>query len=133
LGSVVRRFLASRVNQAQSTPIQVAFFESHEAGIPDGEPLPTHILGRFTFDPLHTHAIPEATLPLRDLPPLLISLSYAANTGGMSLFISHRNRDLLQLGNFAPTTNSYLGFRLSDESYLHIHVNRDAPDAPGNA
>jgi len=81
LGSVVRRFLASRVNQAQSKPIQVAFFESHEAGIPDGEPLPTHILGRFTFDPLHTHAIPEATLPLRDLPPLLISLSYAANTG----------------------------------------------------
>ena len=119
----------SETPNAQTTPIQVRFFESHEAGISDGEPLPTDIIARFTFDPLQTRAIPEATLPLRDLTPLLISLSYAANTGGMSLFISQSNRDLLQLGNFAPTTNSYLGLRLSDDSYLHIHFNREASSA----
>lgn len=121
------------MNEAQTTPIQVAFFEAHEAGIQDGESPPADLLAQFTFDPLHTHAIPEASLPLRELPPLLISLSYAANTDGMSLFISHRNRDLLQLGNFAPTTNSYLGLRISDDSYLHIHFNRETSNAPGIA
>ena len=114
------------MNEILTHPIQVAFFESHAAGIPDGEPLPTDTLARFTFDPRRTESIPTTTLRLRDLPPLIISLSYAANTCGVSLLVTQSERDLLQLGNFVPT-NSYVGICLSDGSYLHVHFNRDAP------
>ena len=130
---VVRRFHPSPVNEEQARPIQIAFSESHSAGIPDGESLPTEILARFAFDPLRTHSIPAATLQLRDLPPLLLSLSYAANTGDISIIISQRNRELLHLGNFALTTNNYLGIPLSEDSYLHVHINRDVPNEPINA
>jgi hypothetical protein len=115
------------VNEISTNPIQIAFFESHADGIPDGESLPTDTLATFTFDPRQTKSIPTTTLPLRDLPPLVITLSYAANTGGVSLLITHRDRDLLHLGNFIPT-NSYVGICLSDDSYLHVHFNRDAPN-----
>jgi|SRR5579859_6745412 len=110
---------------AQLGPIKVVITEVHHGRIPDGEPIPSVRLADFTFDPLVSRSIDETTLQLRDLPPLLISLGYAAHTGGISLFIQQSGREVVDLGNFAPTTNSYLGVPLSQDTSLSVHFNRE--------
>src|SRR5258708_7938214 len=110
---------------AQLGPIKVVIDEHHNADVPDGEPIPYVRLCEFTFDSLISRSINATTLPLRDLPPLLISLSYAAHTGGVTLCIRQAGREVILLGNFAPTTNSYLGVRLSEGTSISVHFNRD--------
>ncbi len=110
---------------AQLGPIKVVITEHHHAGVPDGEPIPDVRLAEFTFDSLISRSIDATTLPLRDLPPLLISLGYAAHTGGVTLFIGQTGREVIHLGNFAPTTNSYLGVQLSEDTSISVHFNRD--------
>jgi hypothetical protein len=113
------------MNAQQNEIIRVVFTEHHHAGVPDGQVIPSDRLAEFTFNPLVSRSVGEMTLRLRDLPALLISLGYAAHTGGITLYIAQSGHEVVHPGNFAPTTNSYLGIRLSDCTSISIHFNRN--------
>ena len=108
--------------------IWIVFSVGYEAGVPDGGTVPEERLAEYKLDPLVDWSSGEVILPVRGLPPLLVSLGYTARLSSVSLYVGRSGRELCYLGNFVPTTNGYLRVCLSADTSLDINFCRISTD-----
>jgi len=80
------------------------------------------MIADFTIDPRRNRSILQS-FSVRDLPPLLVSVSYFADNRSISVMVQEGERDLLTLSSPGPA-DSYVTGRLSSDIVLSILVHR---------
>ncbi|MFL6519511.1 MAG: hypothetical protein ACJ8NS_04765 [Chthoniobacterales bacterium] len=100
--------------------IHVAVRASYSRGVPEGADQPSDVLTDFAFHRGTSHRVDAAHLALRGLPPLTFSIAFDGARGSFSVSVVHSGHNILELGNFIPASNSYLGARVSDSVFLHV-------------
>jgi hypothetical protein len=79
-------------------------------------------LGVFTINPTRNRSINE-TLAMRGLPQLLLSISYAADTGGVTVMLIESGRPLLTVSSPGPS-DVYSTFQLSAEVAISVLIHQ---------
>ncbi len=101
--------------------IAVVFVEHRET---DGEAKGDERLAVVTFNPRQSRHTHERLSP-HGVPPLLATLYYASDTGGLNIMLLQSERDLLTVSSPGPA-DTYTTVRLSNETSLSILVHRNS-------
>lgn len=106
-------------DNAKPTSIAVALFEHRQQ--PDKIEAQEQI-GVFTIEPTRNRSIDE-TLTLQGLPRLLLSISYAADTGGVTVMLIQSARPLWTISSPGPA-DVYSTFQISNEVAISVLIHQ---------
>ena len=103
-----------------SRSLNVVFYEHRESS---DEAERDRRLALVNFDPRQSRHAHE-TLSPRDPPSLFATISYAADTGALTVLVLREKHDLVTLSSPGPS-DTYVTVRLSHEASLSILVHRN--------
>lgn len=77
-------------------------------------------IAEFTYDPSRSR-IDQKTLTLQDVSPLLVTTSYSADSGALTVMVLQSERELLSISSPGPT-DVFSTFRLSSNVVMAIFI-----------